>query len=229
MPDKNKLVLEFKNVTHNFFQANSIIEVLKNVNFSLPNNSIIGIIGNSGSGKSTFLQLAGLLESVQEGNIIINDNHTEKLTNIEKTKIRRNNIGYVYQKIHLLPEFNALENIIIPQRIIGENIKNSVNKAMELLSIMNLEDRCMHKPSNLSGGEQQRVAIARALVNDPDLIIADEPTGNLDSNSSKIVTNLLFQCLRKTKSSALIATHSEELAKKVDIVYKIDNGKLYKI
>ena len=229
MPDKNKLVLEFKNVTHNFFQANSIIEVLKNVNFSLPNNSIIGIIGNSGSGKSTFLQLAGLLESVQKGNIIINNHHTEKLTNIEKTKIRRNNIGYVYQKIHLLPEFNALENIIIPQRIIGENIKNSVNKAMELLSIMNLEDRCMHRPSSLSGGEQQRVAIARALVNDPDLIIADEPTGNLDSNSSKIVTNLLFQCLRKTKSSALIATHSEELAKKVDIVYKIENGKLYKI
>ena len=229
MPDKNKLVLEFKNVTHNFFQANSIIEVLKNVNFSLPNNSIIGIIGNSGSGKSTFLQLAGLLESVQKGNIIINNHHTEKLTNIEKTKIRRNNIGYVYQKIHLLPEFNALENIIIPQRIIGENIKNSVNKAMELLSIMNLEDRCMHRPSSLSGGEQQRVAIARALINDPDLIIADEPTGNLDSNSSKIVTNLLFQCLRKTKSSALIATHSEELAKKVDIVYKIENGKLYKI
>ena len=100
---------------------------------------------------------------------------------------------------------------------------------MELLSIMNLEDRCMHKPSNLSGGEQQRVAIARALVNDPDLIIADEPTGNLDSNSSKIVINLLFQCLRKTKSSALIATHSEELANRVDIVYKIDNGILYKI
>ena len=229
MLDKKKLVLEFKNVTHNFLQANSIIEVLKNVNFTLPNNCIIGIIGNSGSGKSTFLQLAGLLESVQEGNIIINNNHTEKLTNIEKTKIRRNNIGYVYQKIHLLPEFNALENIIIPQRIIGKNFISSKNKAMELLSIMNLEDRCMHKPSNLSGGEQQRVAIARALVNDPDLIIADEPTGNLDSNSSKIVINLLFQCLRKTKSSALIATHSEELANRVDIVYKIDNGILYKI
>ena len=228
MSNKN-IVLEFKNVIHTYFQGNSSIEVLKNINFILPRNCIIGIIGNSGSGKSTFLQLAGLLETVQKGNVIINATYTEKLKSLEKTKIRRNNIGYVYQKIHLLPEFNALENIIIPQRLLGKNYKSSKEKAMEFLSMMKLTNRSMHRPSSLSGGEQQRVAIARALINNPDLIIADEPTGNLDSDSSEIVTNLLFESLRKTKSSALIATHSEELWKKVDIVYKIDKGKLYKI
>lgn len=228
MSNKN-IVLEFKNVIHTYFQGNSSIEVLKNINFILPRNCIIGIIGNSGSGKSTFLQLAGLLETVQKGNVIINATYTEKLKSLEKTKIRRNHIGYVYQKIHLLPEFNALENIIIPQRLLGKNYKSSKEKAMEFLSMMKLTNRSMHRPSSLSGGEQQRVAIARALINNPDLIIADEPTGNLDSDSSEIVTNLLFESLRKTKSSALIATHSEELSKKVDIVYKIDKGKLYKI
>ena len=228
MSNKN-IVLEFKNVIHTYFQGNSCIEVLKNINFILPRNCIIGIIGNSGSGKSTFLQLAGLLETVQKGNVIINATYTEKLQSLEKTKIRRNHIGYVYQKIHLLPEFNALENIIIPQRLLGKNYKSSKKKAMEFLSMMKLTNRSMHRPSSLSGGEQQRVAIARALINNPDLIIADEPTGNLDSDSSEIVTNLLFESLRKTKSSALIATHSEELSKKVDIVYKIDKGKLYKI
>ena len=228
MSNKN-IVLEFKNVIHTYFQGNSSIEVLKNINFILPRNCIIGIIGNSGSGKSTFLQLAGLLETVQKGNVIINATYTEKLKSLEKTKIRRNHIGYVYQKIHLLPEFNALENIIIPQRLLGKNYKSSKKNAMEFLSMMKLTNRSMHRPSSLSGGEQQRVAIARALINNPDLIIADEPTGNLDSDSSEIVTNLLFESLRKTKSSALIATHSEELSKKVDIVYKIDKGKLYKI
>ena len=135
----------------------------------------------------------------------------------------------LYQKIHLLPEFNALDNIIIPQKFLRVENDKARNKALSLLSLMQLDNRIKHFPSSLSGGEQQRVAIARALINNPGLVIADEPTGNLDSKSAALVTSLLFKSLRKTKSSALIATHSHELAKMVDIVYKIDQGKIIKI
>tara|TARA_B100000686_G_C16792812_1_gene980001 strand:+ start:211 stop:900 length:690 start_codon:yes stop_codon:yes gene_type:complete len=229
MHKNNNIVLEFKNISHKYNQGNAIIEVLNEVNFKLPSNCIAGIVGDSGSGKSTLLQLAGLLEKSHKGNIIINNNDVSFLKDNERTILRRNNIGYVYQKIHLLPEFNALDNIIIPQKFLRVESNKARNKALSLLSLMKLDNRIKHFPSSLSGGEQQRVAIARALINSPDLVIADEPTGNLDSKSASIVTNLLFESLRKTKSSALIATHSHELAKMVDIVYKIDQGKIIKI
>ena len=228
MSDKNN-VLIFNNLYHSYKQGNITVNVLNNINFILKSNCVVGIIGNSGSGKSTFLQLAGLLENIQTGEISIKNNNTSHLNSSQKSEIRRNYIGYVYQKIHLLPEFSALENIIIPQRLVGKNYQVAKKKAMELLSIMQLSNRADHKPASLSGGEQQRVAIARALINNPDLIIADEPTGNLDSDSASIVTDLLFKSIRKYKSSALIATHSEELASKVDMVYKIDSGNINKI
>ena len=226
MHNKVSNVILFKNISHSFMQGTINIKVLNNVNFELPKKCIAGLIGTSGSGKSTFLQLAGLLESPQEGKIFINDVNTTRYNNSQRTVTRRNSIGFVYQKIYLLPEFSALENVVIPQRIIGVSKTTSFDRAKDILSSMGLKNRMNHRPSNLSGGEQQRVAIARALINSPDLILADEPTGNLDSKSSELVTQLLIDNIRNTGASALIATHSTDLAKKLDILFEIKNGKI---
>tara|TARA_B110000444_G_scaffold80099_1_gene75638 strand:+ start:710 stop:1399 length:690 start_codon:yes stop_codon:yes gene_type:complete len=226
MHSKVSNVILFKNISHSFMQGTINIKVLNNVNFELPKKCIAGLIGASGSGKSTFLQLAGLLESPQEGKIFINDVNTTRYNNSQRTVTRRNSIGFVYQKIYLLPEFSALENVVIPQRIIGVSKTTSFDRAKDILSSMGLKNRMNHRPSNLSGGEQQRVAIARALINSPDLILADEPTGNLDSKSSELVTQLLIDNIRNTGASALIATHSTDLAKKLDILFEIKNGKI---
>ena len=226
MHNKVSNVILFKNISHSFMQGTINIKVLNNVNFELPKKCIAGLIGTSGSGKSTFLQLAGLLETPQEGKIFINDINTTRYNNSQRTVTRRNNIGFVYQKIYLLPEFSALENVVIPQRIVGVSKRTSFDRAKDILSSMGLKNRMNHRPSNLSGGEQQRVAIARALINSPDLILADEPTGNLDSKSSELVTQLLIDNIRNTGASALIATHSSELAKKLDILFEIKNGKI---
>ena len=226
MLDNISNVLLFKNVYHSFIQGNLKVKVLKSANFKLPKNCIAGLIGASGSGKSTFLQLAGLLESPQNGKIFINNVNTSSFNNSERTVTRRSSIGFVYQKIHLLPEFSALENVIMPQRIIGINKNIALDNAKDMLHSMGLKNRTNHRSSNLSGGEQQRVAIARALINNPDLILADEPTGNLDSKSSELVTELLINNIRNTGSSALIATHSADLAKKLDIIFEINNGKI---
>jgi lipoprotein-releasing system ATP-binding protein len=226
MHNKVSNVILFKNISHSFMQGTINIKVLNNVNFELPKKCIAGLIGTSGSGKSTFLQLAGLLESPQEGKIFINDINTTSYNNSQRTVTRRNSIGFVYQKIYLLPEFSALENVVIPQRIIGVSKTTSFDRAKDILSSMGLKNRMNHRPSNLSGGEQQRVAIARALINSPDLILADEPTGNLDSKSSELVTQLLIDNIRNSGSSALIATHSTDLAKKLDILFEIKNGKI---
>ena len=226
MHNKVSNVILFKNISHSFMQGTINIKVLNNVNFELPKKCIAGLIGTSGSGKSTFLQLAGLLETPQEGKIFINDVNTTRYNNSQRTVTRRNSIGFVYQKIYLLPEFSALENVVIPQRIIGVSKITSFDRAKDILSSMGLKNRMNHRPSNLSGGEQQRVAIARALINSPDLILADEPTGNLDSKSSELVTQLLIDNIRNTGASALIATHSTDLAKKLDILFEIKNGKI---
>mgnify|MGYP006118598723 FL=1 len=226
MHNKVSNVILFKNISHSFMQGTINIKVLNNVNFELPKKCIAGLIGTSGSGKSTFLQLAGLLETPQEGKIFINDVNTTRYNNSQRTVTRRNSIGFVYQKIYLLPEFSALENVVIPQRIVGVSKTTSFDRAKDILSSMGLKNRMNHRPSNLSGGEQQRVAIARALINSPDLILADEPTGNLDSKSSELVTQLLIDNIRNTGASALIATHSTDLAKKLDILFEIKNGKI---
>ena len=227
--NNNKNILKIDNVSHSFIQGNTTIDVLKDINISLPSNCIAGLIGESGAGKSTLLQIAGLLENPQIGKVHINEVNTSTLNNYDRTLIRRNNIGFVYQKIHLLPEFNALENVIIPQKLLNVKSVEAKEKAISLLSMMQLNNRLLHRPSSLSGGEQQRVAIARALVNEPDLVIADEPTGNLDNNSAKTVIQLLFNSLRETNSTALIATHNRELAKKMDVLFKIEKGKIIKL
>jgi len=227
MPNINKYILNFQKVSHKFKQGKSIINVLNSVNFKLKNNCIAALVGSSGSGKSTFLHLAGLLESPNKGKIYINNKIVSKLDNSARTKLRRNSLGFVYQKIYLLPEFTALENVMIPQLIMGINKMEAINQAKIILSSMGLKNRLNHRPSSLSGGEQQRVAIARALINKPSLILADEPTGNLDSASSNLISKILLQSIRGTKASAIIATHSLELAKKCDLIYKIDNGEIF--
>ena len=220
-------ILNFQKVSHKFKQGKSIINVLNSVNFILKSNCIVALVGSSGSGKSTFLHLAGLLESPNKGKIYINNKIVSKLDNSARTKLRRNSLGFVYQKIYLLPEFTALENVMIPQLIIGIDKMQAINEAKNILSSMGLKNRLNHRPSALSGGEQQRVAIARAIINKPSLILADEPTGNLDSASSKLISKILLQSIRETKASAIIATHSLELAKKCDLIYKIDNGEIF--
>ena len=220
-------ILNFQKVSHKFKQGKSIINVLNSVNFILKSNCIVALVGSSGSGKSTFLHLAGLLESPNKGKIYINNKIVSKLDNSGRTKLRRNSLGFVYQKIYLLPEFTALENVMIPQLIIGIDKMRAINEAKNILSSMGLKNRLNHRPSALSGGEQQRVAIARAIINKPSLILADEPTGNLDSASSKLISKILLQSIRETKASAIIATHSLELAKKCDLIYKIDSGEIF--
>ena len=227
MPNINKYILNFQKVSHKFKQGKSIINVLNSVNFILKSNCIVALVGSSGSGKSTFLHLAGLLESPNKGKIYINNKIVSKLDNSARTKLRRNSLGFVYQKIYLLPEFTALENVMIPQLIIGIDKMRAINEAKNILSSMGLKNRLNHRPSALSGGEQQRVAIARAIINKPSLILADEPTGNLDSASSNLISKILLQSIRETKASAIIATHSLELAKKCDLIYKIDNGEIF--
>jgi len=227
MPKIKNEILKFQNVTHKFKQGKSIINVLDSVNFKLKKNCTAALVGSSGSGKSTFLHLAGLLDKPNRGKILINNKLTSKLNNSDRTKIRRNALGFVYQKIYLLPEFTALENVVIPQIITGKNKNSAIIEARNTLESMGLKNRLNHMPSSLSGGEQQRVAIARAIINKPDLILADEPTGNLDSLSSDLITKLLLESIQSTKASAIIATHSLELANKCDLIYKIDNGKIF--
>ena len=227
MPNINKYILNFQKVSHKFKQGKSIINVLNSVNFILKSNCIVALVGSSGSGKSTFLHLAGLLESPNKGKIYINNKIVSKLDNSARTKLRRNSLGFVYQKIYLLPEFTALENVMIPQLIIGIDKMQAINEAKNILSSMGLKNRLNHRPSALSGGEQQRDAIARAIINKPSLILADEPTGNLDSASSNLISKILLQSIRETQASAIIATHSLELAKKCDLIYKIDSGEIF--
>ena len=185
---------------------------------------MVGLIGPSGSGKSTLLQIAGLLENAEEGRVSILGVPMNKLDDNSRTKARGTDIGFVYQYHHLLAEFTALENIVLPQLISGKSKTQANNVANKLLASMQLSDRSTHRPARLSGGEQQRVAVARALANGPRLLLADEPTGNLDHDSAEQVFNLLVELVKKTGVAALIATHNPELAGKMDRVLRLENG-----
>tara|TARA_B100000745_G_scaffold299632_1_gene250905 strand:- start:639 stop:1328 length:690 start_codon:yes stop_codon:yes gene_type:complete len=224
--DKVYNSLEFKKVSHTFKQGDSLIKVLHKINFTIPKGAIIGLLGASGSGKSTLLQIAGLLEKPTTGEIIIKGKGTSNIGEGERTRLRKSNIGFVFQKSHLLPEFNAMENIVIAQKIYGKSNGIVKEDAIRLLEEINLAKRALHRPAKLSGGEQQRVAIARALVNNPSIVLADEPTGNLDFESSKNVADILIRTVRSSGASALIATHSQELASRMDKIYKLIDGKI---
>ena len=187
----------------------------------------MALLGQSGSGKSTLLQIAALLERPTSGHVVMNGINIRDMSEEKRTKIRRENLGFVYQFHNLLPEFSALENVMIPQLICGAKQKDAKQRAKNLLAQVELSHRIDKSPKTLSGGEQQRVAIARALANSPKLIIADEPTGNLDPQNAEIIFNLLLEIVHKNKTAVLLATHNVELAKKLSRTVELKNGILF--
>ncbi len=218
--------LELKNVVKTFKQGSAKLEVLKGVDFAIAPGEIVALIGPSGSGKSTLLQIAGLLEKPTKGDVWLDGQKCSKLGDNVRTGLRRDYLGFVYQYHNLLGDFSATENVALPQLIAGVGQKIANEKAKWLLNRLGLGKRLAHRPSELSGGEQQRVAIARALANSPKLLLADEPTGNLDPRTSEGVFLELLSIVKETKLSALIATHNFELANKMDRKVTLKDGKL---
>jgi lipoprotein-releasing system ATP-binding protein len=222
----NKTVLELRGIVQTFDQGDTSLEVLRSIDLNVKSGEIVALVGPSGSGKSTLLQIAGLLERALFGEIFVRGQSTKNLNDDRLTEIRRNEIGFVYQYHHLLAEFSARENIIVPQKIMRIDKETASKRADKLLDIMGLSDRADHRPAKLSGGEQQRVAIARALANKPTVLLADEPTGNLDSNSADVVFQLLSQLVQNSDVGALIATHNSVLASQMDRVVCLEGGLL---
>lgn len=223
---KTGKTVELRDVKRSFVQGDVKIEVLRGVNLDIHANEIVALVGPSGSGKSTLLQAVGLLEGGFEGSIKLNGEETAQLPSSGHTRIRRDLLGFVYQFHHLLPDFTALENVVMPQLIAGESQKTAEERAETLLRSLGLGKRLDHNPSKLSGGEQQRVAVARALANAPKLVLADEPTGNLDEATADLVLSEFIALVRQESSAALIATHNERLAAKMDRVVRLHEGVL---
>lgn len=221
-----KTILELKNLHRHFKQGNKDLHILRGINFSMSAGEMVGLVGASGTGKSTLLQIAGLLDHLDEGEVILDGVSSSGLSDRKRTRIRRYDIGFVYQFHHLLPEFSALENVALPQIVAGMSKTKAEKKATELLESMGLGERLDHRPSALSGGEQQRVAIARALVNDPKVLLADEPTGNLDEATGKRVLDILLQLAKEKGIAALIATHNTKLANNMDRCVLLTEGQL---
>jgi lipoprotein-releasing system ATP-binding protein len=209
-----------------FTQGTMTIHVLRGVDLVVRPGEIVALLGPSGSGKSTLLQAVGLLEGGFAGSIRINGEEASQLDNEGRTRLRRDALGFVYQFHHLLPDFSAAENVVLPQLIHGSDGEAAKNRAASLLSALGLAQRLDHRPSQLSGGEQQRVAVARALANHPALILADEPTGNLDEATADIVLGEFLKLVRGEGSAALIATHNERIAAKMDRVVRLHDGVL---
>lgn len=218
------VVLELAALKRSFTQGGVTIEVLRGVDAHLKRGEIVALLGPSGSGKSTMLQAVGLLEGGFDGTIRIDGEDVTRLGQGERTKTRREKIGFVYQFHHLLPDFNAIENVVLPQLIRGAAQKEAEERAADLLGRLGLGERLHHKPSKLSGGEQQRVAVARALANRPLLVLADEPTGNLDEATADRVFDQFVKLVRDHGSAALVATHNERLAAKMDRVLRLHEG-----
>lgn len=200
------------------------LQVLKGIDVTIDRSEIVTIVGPSGAGKSTLLQIIGTLMHQDSGNVTINETRIRGLNDRQLAAFRNKNIGFVFQFHHLLPEFTAIENICIPAYIAGESRKNAEKKASDLLRLLNLEDRSHHKPAELSGGEQQRVAVARALINQPAVILADEPSGNLDSDNKNDLHNLFFNLRDKLEQTFVIVTHDKELAGMADRTLPMRDG-----
>lgn len=203
--------------------------VIEDVDFTLKRGQTAALLGPSGSGKSSLLHIAGLLEAPSVGEVYIGGVATSTLSDAERTRIRRNALGFVYQFHHLLPEFTALDNVALPRLIAGESKRVADEQAANFLTALGLGERLTHQPGQLSGGEQQRTAIARALVNKPDLLLADEPTGNLDPKTSDVVFDALLEIVRREGLAALIATHDQRLANRMDRIIRIEERGLVEI
>ena len=224
---KRDTVLEITDLHHQYGDTDKLVRVLNGVNFLLYRGENVALLGPSGAGKSTFLHLVGLLETAHKGHIKLLGQDVAGCSDAEQTFLRRQSIGFVYQFHNLLAEFTALENVMLPMRLAGTNSGTARDKAATLLNRLNLTERHQHYPGQLSGGEQQRVAIARALANDPVLLLADEPTGNLDPASGRMVFELLLETANERGSAALVATHNPELANLMDRQITLTDGLIH--
>ncbi|HXZ69050.1 MAG TPA: ABC transporter ATP-binding protein [Alphaproteobacteria bacterium] len=226
MIEKTKAVLRLKAIAHRYKSGEGMLDVLKGADLEIFPGEVVALVGPSGSGKSTLLHISGLLEAPTAGTVEIEGEDCTSLKDQERTLIRRLKIGFVYQFHHLLPEFSALENVVMPQLIAGAGRKPAEEEAKRLLISLGLGERLTHRPAELSGGEQQRVAIARGLANQPLVLLADEPTGNLDPKTSKLVFDRLLEVTRARGTAALVATHNLDLAAHMDRVVVMHEGKL---
>jgi lipoprotein-releasing system ATP-binding protein len=220
------VILDVKDLCKSYKSGADQLDILKDMNFQIVKGETVALVGPSGAGKSTLLSQIGLLDTADSGQVIVGGEDATKLSDRAKTKLRSSEIGFVYQFHHLLPEFSALENVMLPQIIAGQSKSQAKERAQRYLDRLGLKDRYSHRPATLSGGEQQRVAIARALANKPSLLLADEPTGNLDPQTGQQVFKLLTSIARKTGVSALIATHNMDLAAKMDRILVLQDGKV---
>ena len=219
-------VLVTRGLKRSFVQGDVTIDVLRGVDLAVAPGEIVALLGPSGSGKSTLLQAVGLLEGGFEGSIRLQGEEAAELDDDGRTRLRRDLLGFVYQFHHLLPEFNAVENVVLPQLVHGAEPNAARERAQQLLGTLGLAERLDHRPSKLSGGEQQRVAVARALANKPPLVLADEPTGNLDEHTADLVFAEFLSLVRGEGSAALVATHNERIAAKMDRVVRLHEGRL---
>ncbi|UVC11212.1 ABC transporter ATP-binding protein [Rhizobium sp. TH2] len=222
-------VLQIHNVSRHFGENEQRLDILKDANFTMRKGEIVGLVAPSGTGKSTLLHLAGLLEKPDSGRVLVNGVDCGSLSDKDRTAIRRMEIGFVYQYHHLLPEFSAAENVMMPQMIAGLPRKEAEQRAAQLLDYLRVGHRGHHRPAELSGGEQQRVAIARAVANAPLVLLADEPTGNLDPVTAHYVFDALEALVRQSGLAALIATHNHELAARMDRRVTLEEGRVVEV
>ena len=215
-------MIEIRNVEKSY----GTLRVLQGINLTIENSKVVTIVGHSGAGKSTLLHLIGTLDRPDSGEIVIDGTHLGKLGDDQLSEFRNRHIGFVYQFHHLLPEFTAAENVALPAMIAGKGRREALQHAMELLDFLKLKERAEHKPSQLSGGEQQRVAVARALMNNPELILADEPSGNLDTDNAKKLHQLFFDLRDQFHQTFIIVTHNEELASLSDRKIQLQDGRV---
>jgi lipoprotein-releasing system ATP-binding protein len=225
-PGNDVPIVYLHEVARRYQQGEATLTILDGVRLALWSGQSVALVAPSGAGKSTLLHIAGLLEHPDEGEVYLSGTPTSTLSDIERTMMRRTDIGFVYQSHRLLPEFSALENVMIPQMVRGLARKEAIARASELLAYLGLHDRITHRPAELSGGEQQRVAIARAVANAPRILLADEPTGNLDPNTAEHVFSALTELVRATNVAMLIATHNMELAGRMDRRVTIREGRV---
>ncbi|WP_421998483.1 ABC transporter ATP-binding protein [Reyranella sp.] len=224
--NETRFPLALRDIRRTFVQGDRRLDVLRGITLELRPGEIVALVGQSGSGKSTLLHIAGLLERADGGEVMVDGKPAGTASDRERTVMRRQFLGFVYQYHHLLPEFSAIENVMLPQMLQGRSRGDARRRAAELLAMVQLQDRAEHRPGRLSGGEQQRVAIARAVANAPRMLLADEPTGNLDSTTSEAVFRQLLGLVRDTGMAALVATHNPELAARMDRTVTLKDGVL---
>lgn len=226
MNDTAVAALELRDLERTFSQGGAALHVLRGASLSVGRGEMVALTGPSGSGKSTLLHIAGLLERPDGGDVVVDGEACGSLNDQDRTEMRRSQLGFVYQFHHLLPEFSAIENVILPQMVAGKSKSDARERSLHLLGLVGLAERTEHRPAQLSGGEQQRVAIARALANDPHLLLADEPTGNLDEQTAEAVFSVLREAVNRTGVAALIATHNTDLAAMMDRRIRLHDGML---